>query len=176
MWVLSRVSRENSGDWKLCQNGSRVLTVMALQWGTQKFHMLCLRNLQIAQTYTGKTCAVMLESRGREIFVKTETYVDGNEISHYRRTLEAKANDKVTEPSPWRTKIPFLIHVLCDSATLSLKAMSLMCKYILKNIYSAVRHFVLHTLEKFKVHSKLYEYQIRRSFNKYTNSWTLQNL
>ena len=66
-----------------------------MQWGTSKFQAQCLANLRVACSTTGKVCGLIVETKGREVMIKSEPTLDSAGIPQYGRRLEANVNDKV---------------------------------------------------------------------------------
>ncbi|GMH36554.1 hypothetical protein BSKO_04422 [Bryopsis sp. KO-2023] len=67
-----------------------------LTWGPMEFHERSLQNLQIAVKNTRRLCAVMLDTIGREIFVKRPHKLSENGWPYHDNPIRIKETQRVT--------------------------------------------------------------------------------
>ena len=69
-----------------------------MQWGTPQFHAKSLANLQAAVQRTGKLCAVIVDTQGRECVANSQPRLDAASTPIYDRKLSVQPKDKVPLP------------------------------------------------------------------------------
>lgn len=67
-----------------------------MQWGPIEFHRKSLQNLEIAMQKTCKLCAVMLDTLGREIFVRRAFQIGPDGWPVHDASFDIQAGQKVT--------------------------------------------------------------------------------
>lgn len=79
---------------KILQAGATAARI-DLTWGTMEFHERSLQNLQMAVKNTRRLCAVMLDTVGREIFVKRPHKIAENGWPYHDNVISIKESERV---------------------------------------------------------------------------------
>lgn len=84
-----------------------------LQWGSLPFHMQSLRNLGKAMLKTRKLCAVMVDTLGREVFVRREFTLGDDDWPKHGSAVQVKTGGQiklVMDPDAKQTDTVFPIN------------------------------------------------------------------
>ena len=67
-----------------------------MQWGPLQFHQQSLRNLAKAMLRTRRLCAVMVDTQGREIFIRREYEIGEDGWPKHGKTVAVGMGDTIT--------------------------------------------------------------------------------
>jgi hypothetical protein len=67
-----------------------------MQWGSLPFHLQSLRNLSQAMLRTRKLCAVMVDTLGREVFVRRDFTLGENGWPKHGKVVEVATGGEIT--------------------------------------------------------------------------------
>lgn len=84
-----------------------------MQWGSLPFHQQSLRNLALAMLQTRKLCAVMVDTLGREVYVRREYSLGEDNWPKHESSVEVKTGGQiqlVMDPSAKQTDTVFPIN------------------------------------------------------------------
>jgi pyruvate kinase len=84
-----------------------------MQWGSLPFHQQSLRNLAKAMLRTRQLCAVMIDTLGREVYVRREFKLGDDHWPKHGSAVAVATGDKITlamDPNAKQTDTVFPIN------------------------------------------------------------------
>ena len=101
---------------------------VSLQWGTVEFHRKSLQNLGQAMFETKRLCAIMLDTLGREIFVRRQVEIGPDNWPKHGEEIHVPAGGTITltvDESATQTDTVFPVNYsnLPSASPLALKCM-----------------------------------------------------